>query len=236
VDDVSLRVARGEVFGLLGPNGAGKSTTMGMLCGLLRPTAGCVRVAGHDVEREPLAVKRHTGVLDEDTVLYERLTGIEHLEFVGQMHGLTRREARRRAEELLALMDMTGAADTLILEYSMGMKRKTALAGALIHGPDVLFLDEPFNGLDPLSVRALAQTLRRLATERGTTVFLTSHTLDLLERLCSRFAVIHGGTIAASGTLPDLRAQSRTGADASLEDVFLRLIRAPSRAPSLSWL
>jgi ABC-2 type transport system ATP-binding protein len=235
VDGISLSVGEGEFFGFLGPNGAGKSTTIKMLCGLLRPDAGMVRVAGHDLAREPLEVKRRIGVLPEETNLYERLTGAEFLLFSGQMYGLPLDEARRRAADLLELMELTGDKDRLIVDYSMGMKKKTALAAALLHRPKVMFLDEPLNGIDPISVRAIRQALRQL-TERGTTIFFSSHVMEVVERLCTRVAIIHHGRIVGEGTVPELRAKAEAGGDSSLEDIFLKLVEARPDEAALSWL
>lgn len=236
VDGIDLSVGAGEFFGFLGPNGAGKSSTLNMLCGLTRPTAGSVRVAGLDPVKEAVELKRRIGVLHEDAFLYERLTGAEYLRFAGQMHSLSAREAQRRTDELLSLMDLTTAADKLIQDYSMGMKKKTALAGILIHGPQVLFLDEPFNGMDTVSVHSLSQALRHLTERKGTTIFLTSHGMDLVERLCGRVAILHRGRIIAEGAVPELRAQTGAEADASLENVFLQLIGARESPPPLRWL
>jgi ABC-2 type transport system ATP-binding protein len=235
VDGISLRVGEGEFFGFLGPNGAGKSTTIKMLCGLLRPDAGTVRVAGYELTREPLEVKRRIGVLPEGTNLYERLTGEEFLLFSGRMYGLSLEEARRRAADLLALMELTGDKDRLIVDYSMGMKKKTALAAALLHRPKVMFLDEPFNGIDPISVRAIRQALRQL-TEHGTTIFFSSHVMEVVERLCTRVAIIHHGRIVGEGTVAELRAQAEAGGNSSLEDIFLKLVEARADEAALSWL
>lgn len=239
VDNVSLRVGEGEFFGFLGPNGAGKSTTIRMLCGLLKPTQGRVFVAGRDIAQDPMEVKRLIGVLPEEASLYERLTGREYLVFAGRMYGLAKPEAERRAHDLLHLMELADAQDKMIVDYSMGMKKKCALASALIHRPRVLFLDEPFNGIDPISVRAIRSVLKQL-TERGTTIFFSSHVMEVVERLCSRVAIINHGRIVAEGTLDELRAQAQSGTNAHLEDVFLKLVEA--RAPGatgeeiLSWL
>jgi ABC-2 type transport system ATP-binding protein len=235
VDDLSLQVRTGEFFGCLGPNGAGKSTTIRMLCGLLRPDAGRIEVAGYDLAAKPLEVKRNIGVLPEETTLYERLTGEEFLLFAGRMYGLSLEVARRRAAELLELMELVEAKEKLIVDYSMGMKKKTALASALIHSPRVLFLDEPFNGIDPISVRAIRNVLRHL-TERGTTIFFSSHVMEVVERLCTRVVIIHRGRIVGEGTVAELRARAETGGDASLEDIFLKLVEAREDADTLSWI
>jgi ABC-2 type transport system ATP-binding protein len=235
VDGITLRVAEGEFFGFLGPNGAGKSTTIKMLCGLLRPTAGAIRIAGYDLQREPLAVKARIGVLPEELNLYERLSAEEFLVFAGRMYGLPLDEARKRTAELLELMELTAEKDKLIVDYSMGMKKKTALASALIHDPRVLFLDEPFNGIDPVSVRAIRQVLHQL-TERSATIFFTSHVLEVVERLCTRIAIIQQGRIVSEGSVVELRGRAEAGGDSTLEDIFMKLVHAPNDEEKLSWL
>lgn len=234
VDGIDLDVAEGEFFGFLGPNGAGKSTTIKMITGMLRPTHGSVRVAGYDMASQPLEVKRVIGILPEETSLYERLTAREMLLFAGQMYGLDRDETERRTQDLLAVMELTDDASKLIVDYSMGMKKKVALAAALIHRPRVLFLDEPFNGIDPISVRAIRDVLKTL-TDHGTTIFFTSHVMEVVERLCTRIAVIQKGKLVGQGTIDELRAQ--VGEDGALEDVFLKLVSAPSgETEGLKWL
>lgn len=234
VDGIDLEVAQGEFFGFLGPNGAGKSTTIKMLTGMLPPTQGQIQVAGYDMLTQPLDVKRVIGILPEETSLYDRLTAREQLHFSGQMYGLTRAETEERTHDLLTVMELNEAADKLIVDYSMGMKKKVALAGALIHKPRVLFLDEPFNGIDPISVRAIREVLRTL-TERGTTIFFTSHVMEVVERLCTRIAIIQKGKLVGQGTIAELREQA--GEDGALEDVFLKLVAAESTsAESLTWL
>ena len=235
VDNINLQVREGEFFGFLGPNGAGKSTTIRMLCGLLRPTAGRIRIAGYDLEKDPLEVKRHIGVLPEEINLYERLTGGEFLVFAARMHGLPLQEARRRSAELLDLVELTEAKDRLVVDYSMGMKKKTSFAAALIHHPRVMFLDEPFGGIDPVSVRAIRNVLRQL-TQQGTTIFFTTHVMEVVERLCTRVAIINRGKIVAEGGMAELRAKVEAGADSSLEDIFLKLVEARVDEETLSWL
>jgi ABC-2 type transport system ATP-binding protein len=225
VAHIHLQVAQGEFYGFLGPNGAGKSTTIKMLTGLLRPTAGRIVIAGHDIAQDSLEVKRVIGVLPEDLNLYERLSASEFLLFAGQMYGLPVNEARHRTEELLQLMELTDAGGKLIVDFSMGMKKKVALAGAMIHAPKVLFLDEPFNGIDALSARAIRDVLRRM-TERGTTIFFSSHVMEVVEKLCTRLAIIAKGRIVGEGTLDDLRAKIGVEA-ATLEDIFVRLVSGP---------
>ena len=235
VDGISLRVARGRFFGFLGPNGAGKSTTIKMLTGLLRPTAGEAWIEGHSLRGDLLAIKRVIGVLPEELPLYERLTGEEYLHFAGRMYGLDKAETRRRTDELLEFLSLAEERGKLIVDYSQGMKKKVALAAALIHSPRVLFLDEPLNGIDPVSGRVVTDLLRRLAS-KGVTLFFTSHVLDVVERLCDEVAIIDRGRIVAQGTLDEIRAQREMGQDATLEDAFLKLVSADVRREELSWI
>jgi ABC-2 type transport system ATP-binding protein len=235
VDGISLRVARGRFFGFLGPNGAGKSTTIKMLTGLLRPTAGEAAILGHSLRSDLLPIKRIIGVLPEELPLYERLTGEEYLHFAGRMYGLSRAETRKRTDELLEFLSLTEERGKLIVDYSQGMKKKVALAAALIHSPRVLFLDEPLNGIDPVSGRVVTDLLRRLAS-KGVTLFFTSHVLDVVERLCDEVAVIDRGRIVAQGTLDQIRAQRETGQDATLENAFLKLVAADVQREELSWI
>jgi ABC-2 type transport system ATP-binding protein len=235
VDHVSFRVARGRFFGFLGPNGAGKSTTIKMLTGLLRPTAGEATIEGLDLRTRLLDIKRIIGVLPEDLPLYERLSGEEYLHFAGRMYGLSREETQRRTTELLAFLSLSDERSKLIVDYSHGMRKKVALAAALIHNPRVLFLDEPLNGIDPVSGRVVTDLLRRLA-QKGVTLFFTSHVLDVVERLCDEVAVIDRGRIVAQGTLDEIRAQREVGRDATLEDVFIKLVAADVTREDLSWI
>jgi len=241
VDHLTLNVAEGEFFGFLGPNGAGKSTTIKMLVGLLRPTTGRARITGIDIWQQPLAAKQVIGVLPEGLNLYERLTGREFVRFVGTMYGLDDTQARTRTDELLVLMDLENDADKLVVDYSQGMRKKTALAAAIIHTPRVLFLDEPFEGVDAISGRAIRNVLQRLR-ERGTTIFFSSHILEVVERLCTRVGVIAQGRLVAEGTIDELRQLAQTGAHASLEEVFLRTVGADqanganSGERGLAWL
>ena len=235
VDGISFRVARGRFFGFLGPNGAGKSTTIKMLTGLLRPTAGTAAVEGVRLDGDRLALKSLIGVLPEELPLYERLTGEEYLHFAGRMYGLGKEETRGRTEELLSFLSLTEERSKLIVDYSQGMRKKVALAAALIHSPRVLFLDEPLNGIDPVSGRVVTDLLRRLA-QKGVTLFFTSHVLDVVERLCDEVAIIDRGRIVAQGTLEEIRVQREVGRDASLEDVFLKLVSADVKREDLSWI
>jgi ABC-2 type transport system ATP-binding protein len=233
VDHLTFRVRRGRFFGFLGPNGAGKSTTIKMLTGLLRPSEGEVEIEGRRLEGQLLEIKRLIGVLPEELALYERLSGEEYLHFAGRMYGLTRAETRRRSEELLEFLSLADERSKLVVDYSLGMKKKLALAAALIHNPRLLFLDEPLNGIDPVSGRVVSDLLRRLA-QKGVTLFFTSHVLDVVERLCDEVAVIHQGRLIAQGSLDEIRAH--VGRDASLEDVFLKLVAANVTREDLSWI
>jgi ABC-2 type transport system ATP-binding protein len=242
VDRLNLRVRRGSFFGFLGPNGAGKSTTIKMLTGLLAPTSGRVVVMGRDIAAEPLEVKRRIGVVPEDLNLFERLTGAEMLAFTGRMYGLKREEIVARSQELLELMELAEEPRKLVVEYSHGMKKKLALACALIHRPEILFLDEPFEGVDAIASRTLKDLLSRL-TARGLTVFLTSHVLEIVERLCSDIAIISEGRLVAAGPLAELRrgiaveGDEQTGA-LSLEDYFIKVVGGTHEAgaDALHWL
>ncbi|NOZ78429.1 MAG: ABC transporter ATP-binding protein [Acidobacteria bacterium] len=238
VDGLDLRVARGTFFGFLGPNGAGKSTTLKMLTGLLTPTAGTAKILGHDVVREPVEVKRRIGVVPEELALFDRLTGGEYLEFVGRMYGMPLSTVRQRSGELLDLLGLGGESSKLLVDYSHGMQKKVALAAALIHDPDVLFLDEPFEGIDAIAARLVKTILARLL-ERGVTIFLTSHILEIVERLCAHVAIIHQGKLIASGTMDELRhgVPSGAGSRMTLEDLFVSLVGNPDESTgALSWL
>ena len=244
VDHINLRIDRGSFFGFLGPNGAGKSTTIKMLTGLLGPTSGKIRVLDRDIEAEPLEVKRRIGVVPEDLNLFERLTGAEMLVFTGRMYGLGKSEIVERVPELLSLMELQDEPKKLIVEYSHGMKKKLSLACALIHRPEILFLDEPFEGVDAIASRTLKDLLTRLTT-RGLTVFLTSHVLEIVERLCSDIAIIAQGKLLAAGPLQELRKGIAVNGDSvaagpmSLEDYFIRVVggeRSAGEAEVLRWL
>ena len=241
VDNVDLRVPAGQFFGFLGPNGAGKSTTIKMLTGLLAPTSGRMELLGMDFAANTLQVKRQIGVVPEGMGLFERLTGVEYLQFVGRMYGLDRATVQKRTQELLEFMQLADRPKTLIADYSHGMQKKLALAAAVIHGPRILFLDEPFEGVDALAAGALKALLGRM-TERGTTIFLTSHVLEIVERLCSHVAIIHKGRLIAQGSLEELRAGIPGEADtkSTLEQVFLSIVGQDGaerpHLEELSWL
>src|SRR5450432_4543266 len=241
VDHVDLQVTGGQFFGFLGPNGAGKSTTIKMLTGLLAPTSGRVQLLGVDFSQNPIEVKRQIGVVPEGMGLFERLTGSEYLNFVGRMYGLDRTTTRQRSAELLDFMQLADRPKSMIADYSHGMQKKLALAAAGIHGPRILFLDEPFEGVDALAAGALKSLLARM-TERGVTIFLTSHVLEIVERLCSHVAIIHKGRLVAQGSLEELRAgiAGEAGHQTTLEQIFLSIVgQGESGRPQmeeLSWL
>ena len=234
VDGVDLEVPRGSLYGFLGPNGAGKSTTIKCLTGLLAPTAGTMELLGLDPVASPVAVKRQVGVVPEDLALFEQLTATETLAFVGQVHGLPAPTIRARTQELLALMDLTAAAGQLVADYSHGMRKKTSLAAALLPAPRLLFLDEPFEGIDAIASRQIKDLLQDYV-KRGGTIFLTSHILEVVERLCDHIGVIHKGRLVGQGPIDSLRTGAHGGE--TLETMFLRLVGATNGAAShLDWL
>jgi ABC-2 type transport system ATP-binding protein len=255
VDAINLRVTPGQFFGFLGPNGAGKSTTIKMLTGLLAPSAGRIEILGLDLTAHPVEVKRQIGVVPEGMALFGRLTGAEYLNFVGRMYGLDRATAAQRTAELLDFMQLADQPKALVTDYSHGMQKKLALAAAVIHGPKILFLDEPFEGVDAIAAGTLKAMLQRMIA-RGATIFLTSHVLEIVERLCSHLAIIHRGRLVAQGSLEELRAgvQAQTavagpdGASSSspaalsgeklaLEEIFFRIVGGSRFAErELSWL
>lgn len=234
VDEIDLAVPAGSLYGFLGPNGAGKSTTIKCLTGLLRPTAGAMKILGIDPVADPVAVKRLVGVVPEDLALFDRLTGAETLAFVGQVHGLDRKTIRHRSDELLDLMDLRTSAGALVADYSHGMRKKISLAAALLPAPRLLFLDEPFEGIDAIASRQIKDLLHSFV-KRGKTIFLTSHILEIVERLSDHVGVIHRGKLVAQGSLESLR--SGTEAGKTLEEIFLDLVGAAgAERPALDWL
>ena len=237
VENVNLRVSSGQFFGFLGPNGAGKSTTIKMLTGLLAPSSGKIEILGLDLLKNPVEVKRHIGVVPEGMALFTRLTGWEYLNFVGRMYGLDRVTTQNRAEELLNFMQLADQPKKLITDYSHGMQKKLALAAAVIHSPKVLFLDEPFEGVDAIAAGTLKAMLQSMIA-RGATIFLTSHVLEIVERLCSHVAIIDKGRLMAQGSLEELRAGAgRDGEKMTLEQIFLRVVSTRENAArELSWL
>ncbi|MEZ5144589.1 MAG: ABC transporter ATP-binding protein [Acidimicrobiales bacterium] len=230
VDHLDLTVSTGSFFGLVGRNGAGKTTTLRMCTGLLEPDAGHVRVDGVDVWEQPQEAKRRIGVMPESMDVFDRLTGAELLLYNGLLRGMPRDLVVQRSRELLAVLEMDDAADRTVADYSHGMTKKIILAAALLHGPKVLFLDEPFEAIDPVSTRAIEAVLRRHVDQGGTVLF-SSHVLDVVERLCDRLAVIDHGRVRATGTLDEVRGGRR------LEDAFMDLIgQGDVDTEDLSWL
>src|SRR5580700_6626842 len=257
VQNVNLRVEAGQFFGFLGPNGAGKSTTIKMLTGLLAPTSGSIHILGEDLKQNSADVKRQIGVVPEGMALFGRLTAEEYLRFVGRMYGLDRATTVQRTHELLDFMQLADERKKLIADFSHGMQKKLALAAAVIHGPRVLFLDEPFEGVDAVAAGTLKAMLLRMIA-RGATIFLTSHVLEIVERLCTHIAIIHRGHLVAQGSLDQLRAGTwRIGQSGieegvvslgeekrSLEQIFLEIVgtdregnpAATAPEQELSWL
>jgi ABC-2 type transport system ATP-binding protein len=244
VEDVTFTVATGQFFGFLGPNGAGKSTTIKMLTGLLEPTAGTIEILGKPFSAGALDLKRQIGVVPEGLALLGRLTAPEYLRFVGRMYGLERETVNRRTEELLEFMQLADERRKLVTDFSHGMQKKLALAAAVIHGPKVLFLDEPFEGVDAIAAGMLKTMLQGMIN-RGATIFLTTHVLEIVERLCTHVAIIHKGRLVANGSIEDLRtgvASTLPGAETeqklTLEEIFLSIVGATGQesAQELSWL
>jgi ABC-2 type transport system ATP-binding protein len=230
VAGIDLDVPRACFFGLVGPNGAGKTTMIRMLTGLLRPDAGRVWVEGVDVWADPVVAKARIGVLPDEFRLFDRLTGAELLEYCGLLRAMPPALIAERAAELLDVLGLDEAASTLVIDYSTGMRKKIALASALLHAPAVLFLDEPFEAIDPVSTRTLRTVLERF-TDTGNTVVFSSHVMEVVERLCDRVGVVHLGRLIAEGPIDELRGGRR------LEDVFVDLVGAhEDRGAALDWL
>jgi ABC-2 type transport system ATP-binding protein len=225
VDDLDLRVRAGELYALLGPNGAGKTTTLRMVTGLLKPDAGDIHVFGVDARAAPREAKRLVAWLPDEPLLYDKLTPLEYLEFVAGLWEIDARTARDRAEELLTQLDLWDNRDQRCESFSRGMKQKAALAGALIHAPRLMILDEPLTGLDAAAARHVKDMLRE-RTRAGMTVILTTHILDVAERVADRIGIIRDGRLLAQGTLGELRDQAGAG-QSTLEDVFLQLVAPP---------
>ena len=230
VDGLDLTVPAGSFFGFLGPNGAGKTTTIHILIGLIPPTSGEVEVLGLPLEPNLLAIKKRIGVVPDENVLFDRLTGPEFLQFVGRMYGLAPAVAQERSRELLQLFELDGQPRKLIAEYSKGMRKRAALAAALIHRPQLFLLDEPFEGVDPLGARLMKEILLG-QVRQGATIFLTSHVLEVVERLCDRVAIINQGRILVEGSMDELRSSEDT-----LEDTFIRAMGGEKVAHDLDWL
>jgi ABC-2 type transport system ATP-binding protein len=221
VDGISLAIPAGEVFGFLGPNGAGKTTTFRMIAGILQPSAGSIRIAGISLDKHPIEAKSRLGFIPDRPFVYDKLTGTEFLRFVAALYGQTGAVIERRIGELLELFELTRWKDELTEAYSHGMRQKLIISSALVHRPEVIVVDEPMVGLDPKSARLLKQILREFV-DRGGTVLMSTHSLEVAEAMCDRIAIIQNGRIAAEGTMDELRTQTSSG-DASLEDLFLKL-------------
>jgi ABC-2 type transport system ATP-binding protein len=230
VDGLTLEVPRGSFFGFLGPNGAGKTTTIRMMIGLAQPASGTVELLGFRMPEQALEIKRRIGLVPDDSLLFDRLTGAEFLEFVGRMYGLERPVARERSQELLELFELDADARKLIAAYSKGMRKRVAMAAALIHRPELFLLDEPFEGVDAVGARLMKDILQD-QIRHGATVFLTSHVLDVVERLCDRVAIIHDGKLVMEQAVGELRHGGET-----LEDVFVRVVGGGRDAEKLDWL
>jgi ABC-2 type transport system ATP-binding protein len=232
VAGIDLELPAGKFIGLVGPNGAGKTTTLSMVTGLLRPDRGTVEIGGHDVWRDPVRVKSRIGVLPEGLRLFERLSGRELLGYTGRLRGLPGAEVDKRATQLLDVLDLAGSQHKLVVDYSTGMRKKIGLAAALLHNPEVLFLDEPFEGVDPVSAQTIRGVLERY-TASGATVVFSSHVMELVESLCDWVAVMAAGRIRAQGTLAEVRGDAPT-----LQNAFLELVGAQGRdaGESLDWL
>jgi ABC-2 type transport system ATP-binding protein len=234
VDGINLDVPAGSFYGFVGPNGAGKSTTIKCLTGLLRPTSGTMRILGLDPLAEPVAVKRRVGVVPEDLALFDRLTAEETLSFVAQVHGLDDATAAARSEDLLTLMDLKGASNTLVTDFSHGMRKKLSLAAALLPAPKLLFLDEPFEGIDAVASRQIKDLLQSFVA-RGGTIFLTSHILEIVERLSTHIGIIARGRMVAQGPIDELRRSA--GGGRTLEEWFIDLVGGEGRPQAaLDWI
>jgi ABC-2 type transport system ATP-binding protein len=221
VDNLDLNINLGEIFGLLGPNGSGKSTTLKMLLGLVKPDYGSVNVLGLDVEKNTVDVKQNVGYVPESPRLYEFLTGIEYLDFIGDIYGMKTEEKSARIKEYLRALELKGREGDLISSYSMGMKQKIALISAFLHKPKLLILDEPLSGLDPRSAKIVKDLLHELKAQ-GVTTLMSTHVLEIAQALCDRIAIMHQGKLLALGTRDELR-QKASISSSGLEDIFLKL-------------
>ena len=221
VDDVTLEVSRGELFGFLGPNGAGKTTTMRMIAGILQPSEGKIEIGGDDLAEHPIKAKHRLGFIPDRPYVYEKLTGAEFLRFVAALYGQSGETIERRMDELLELFELSDWKDELVESYSHGMRQKLIISSALVHKPEVIVVDEPMVGLDPKSGRLLKDLFREFV-QRGGTVLMSTHTLEIAEGMCDRIAIIRAGKLVAYGTMDELRQQHASG-DSTLEALFLKL-------------
>jgi ABC-2 type transport system ATP-binding protein len=230
VDGLTLSVPRGCFFGFLGPNGAGKTTTIRVLMGVVPPTSGTIEILGMPMPDRANDIKARIGLVPDESLLFDHLTGVEFVEFVGRMYGLPVSLARERSSELIALFELDTAARKLIGEYSKGMRKRVAMAAALIHRPELFLMDEPFEGVDAVGARLMKDILLE-QVRRGATIFLTSHVLEVVERLCDRVAIIHEGRLVVEQDMSELRGASET-----LEDMFVRVVGATRTSEPLEWL
>jgi ABC-2 type transport system ATP-binding protein len=230
VDGLTLSVPQGCFFGFLGPNGAGKTTTIKMLMGLAPPTSGSIELLGLPMPEHALEIKQQIGLVPDESLLFDHLTGGEFIEFAGRIYGLERATARTRAEELLDLFELGNVPGKLIAEYSKGMRKRVGMAAALIHRPKLFLMDEPFEGVDAVGARLMKDILIE-QVRHGATIFLTSHVLEVVERLCERVAIIRAGQLIAEGPMEDMRGTAET-----LEDAFVRALGVERMAGTLDWL
>jgi ABC-2 type transport system ATP-binding protein len=234
VDGLTVAVPQGCFFGFLGPNGAGKTTTIKMLMGLARPDSGSMEVLGLSLPEKSYEVRKEIGLVPDDTLLFDYLNGLEYLEFIGRLYGLSKSLAKERGRELLDLFQLKDDNRKLIGEYSKGMRKRVAMAAALIHRPRLFLMDEPFEGVDAVGARLMKDILME-QVHHGATVFLTSHVLEVVERLCDRLAIINKGRIVVQGTMAELRQQAAEGLS-SLEDIFVNIVGAERYSEKLDWL
>jgi len=221
VDNLNLHIPRGEIFGFLGPNGAGKTTTIKMLGGILEPTSGKVEICGIDVSNDPETAKRKIGFIPDRPYLYEKLTGMEFLQFTADLYQVDETVIKQKALECLEMFSLSDWANELVESYSHGMKQRLIMASALLHSPEVIVVDEPMVGLDPSAIKMVKELIKRLAGE-GVTVFMSTHTLKVAEDVCHRIGIIHKGSLIANGTVADLKNKTLS-MEADLEDVFIKL-------------
>lgn len=234
LDGLSIVVPQGRFFGFLGPNGAGKTTTIQILMGTVQPTSGTAEVLGMRLPEDSLAIRKQLGLVPDDTLLFDYLTGVEYLEFIGRLYGLDRAVARDRSKELMGLFELSTTDRKLIGEYSKGMRKRVAMAAALIHRPRLYLMDEPFEGVDAVGARLMKDILLD-QVRHGATVFLTSHVLEVVERLCDEIAIINRGKVVAHGTIGEL-SRVAEGGGTTLEDIFVRIVGAERQTEALSWL